>query len=77
MESKINQVIEFKNPIPVIYEGRILWETIRVEKVYVLKSGRISHVIDDKGNKYDFEYIDNKESIYRSVIRNLMFKEII
>ena len=73
----MEQTIKLKNPTPVIYEGRISWETIRVEKVYVLRSGRISHVIDDKGNKYDFEYIDNKESIYRSVIRNLMFKELI
>lgn len=73
----MEQTIKLKNQVSVIYEGRISWETIRVEKVYVLRSGRISHVIDDKGNKYDFEYIDNKESIYRSVIRNLMFKEII
>jgi hypothetical protein len=73
----MEQTIKLKNPVSVIYEGRISWETIRVEKVHVLRSGRISHVIDDKGNKYDFEYIDNKESIYRSVIRNLMFNELI
>ena len=73
----MEQTIKLKNQVSVIYEGRISWETIRVEKVYVLRSGRISHVIDDKGNKYDFEYVDDKESIYRSVIKNLMFKELI
>lgn len=73
----INQIIELKKPIFVVYEGRILSQTINVTKIYVLRNGKPGHLIDEKGVKYDFEYIEDKELIYHAIIKNLMFKELI
>ena len=77
MNTKIVQIIEFKSPVSVTYESRVIWEAIKVVKVYVLRSGKPSFVIDETGNKYDFEYISDKDLIYLTIIRNLMFKELI
>lgn len=86
MDNKINQVIEFKSPINVMYEK---WggtfASIQVVKVYVLRSGKPSFVFDEHGDKYDFErvigkcnnVVNYKDLIYRTIIRNLMFKELI
>jgi hypothetical protein len=54
-----------------------MWRTITVTKVYVLRSGKPSYVIDESNNKYDFEYVSDKDLIYRTIVRNLMFKELV
>lgn len=77
MNTKIVQIVKFKNPISVTYESMVIWESIKVVKVYVLRSGKPSFVIDETGNKYDFEYISDKDLIYRTIVRNLIFKELI
>jgi hypothetical protein len=50
-----------------------------IVKAFVLRSGKPSYVVDAAGNKRDFEYFDDddKDLIYRTIIRNLMFKELI
>lgn len=75
--NKLEQTVEFKKPVSVIYEGMVVWKSINVAKVYVMRSGKPSYVIDDKGERYDFEYIEDKELIYRTVIRNVMYKGLI
>jgi hypothetical protein len=77
MNTKIVQIIEFKKSVSVIYEGQVMWKAIKVTKVYVLRSGKPSFVIDETGDKYDFEYISDKDLIYRTIVRNLMFKELV
>lgn len=73
----INQTIEFKKPVNVIYEGRITPKMINVVKAYILRSGKPGFLTDEKGESYDFEYVYDKETIYRTIIRNLMFKDLI
>lgn len=73
----VNQMVELKKPVSALYNGRICYYSINVVKVYVMRSGKPSHVIDDKGEKYDFGLIDGKDLIYNAIIRNLMFKELI
>ena len=79
MNTKIVQLVEFKKPICVVYEGQVAWQSITVVKAFVLRSGKPLYVIDFAGYKYDFEYFDehDKNLIYRTIIRNLMFKELI
>jgi len=75
----VNQIVEFKKPVNVIYYGRIRFELRPIVKAFVLRSGKPSYVVDVDGNKCDFEYFDDsdKDLIYRTIIRNLMFKELI
>ena len=77
VSNKLEQTIEFKKPVSVLYNGRICYYSINVVKVYVMRSGKPSHVIDDKGEKYDFGFIEYKDLIYNAIIKNLMFKELI
>ena len=79
MNTKIVQLVEFKEPIFAAYEGRVIWQSVTIVKAFVLRSGKPSYVVDAAGNKYDFEYFDDndKNLIYRTIIRNLMFKELI
>ena len=79
MNTKIVQLVEFKEPIFAVYESRVMWQSVTIVKAFVLRSGKPSYVVDAAGNKYDFEYFDDndKNLIYRTIIRNLMFKELI
>jgi len=73
----MNQLIEFKESINVKIEGRFAYFTKKIVKVFVLRSGKPSYVIDEDGSKYDFEYVEDKDLVYRTIVRNLMFKELI
>ena len=79
MNTKIVQLVEFKKSVNVIYYGRIRFESMSIVKAFVLRSGKPSYVVDSDGNRCDFEYFDDddKNLIYRTIIRNLMFKELI
>jgi len=79
MNTKIVQLVEFKEPISAVYEGRVIWQSVTIVKAFVLRSGKPSYVVDADGNKCDFEYFgdSDKDLIYRTIIRNLMFKELI
>ena len=73
----VNQMIELKKPVDVTYEGQFFDQEVSAVKVMVLRSGKPSYIVDKDGERYEFEYITEKELIYRTVIRNLMFKELI
>jgi hypothetical protein len=72
----VNQFVKLKKPISVIYEGRTSYKTISVIKVYVLRSGKISQVIDVNAVKYDMFFIEDKEEIYIAVLKQLMYGNI-
>ena len=73
----VSQMVEFKKPVDVTYEGQFFDQEVSAVKVMVLRSGKPSYIVDKDGERYEFEYITEKELIYRTVIRNLMFKELI
>jgi len=73
----VNQMVELKKPVDVTYEGQFFDQEVSAVKVMVLRSGKPSYIVDKDGERYEFEYITEKELIYRTVIRNLMFKELI
>lgn len=76
---RVEQTVVLKESVVVKYEGRILYQIIRVKKVYVCRSGLPAHVVDEDNNLYEFEYLDDddKMRIYRAVIKNLIFKNLI
>jgi len=67
--------ITFKNPIALVFEGRICDFTIYISEIRVLKSGKPYAVYTKDGKRYDFEYLtdSSKELVEKIVERNAKY----
>lgn len=74
------QILKLNHPINAMFDmqvkGTIYIRLVVIKEICILENGEIDYVINDEGDRYNFEYFTeaSKIYIYHTIIQNLLFQ---